>query len=74
MVPIIYNSGMSDFKLTAPFSLSGDQGSAVAALSAGVNSGQRSQVLLGVTGSGKTFTIANVIAKTQRALRLKSVL
>ena len=55
---------MSDFKLTAPFSLSGDQGSAVATLSAGVNSGQRSQVLLGVTGSGKTFTIANVIAKT----------
>lgn len=57
---------MSDFKLTAPFSLSGDQGSAVATLSAGVNSGQRSQVLLGVTGSGKTFTIANVIAKTKR--------
>ena len=44
----------------------GDQPSAIADLVAGVNDGRRSQVLLGVTGSGKTFTMANVIAKLGR--------
>ena len=50
------------FKLTAPYSPSGDQGEAIKELVAGLNEGRRTQVLLGVTGSGKTFTMANVIA------------
>ena len=44
----------------------GDQPTAISELVAGVNDGRRSQVLLGVTGSGKTFTMANVIAKVQK--------
>ncbi len=51
------------FKLTAPYSPSGDQGEAIKELVSGLNEGRRTQVLLGVTGSGKTFTMANVIAK-----------
>ena len=51
------------FKLTAPYSPSGDQGEAIKELVAGLNEGRRTQVLLGVTGSGKTFTMANVIAR-----------
>jgi len=53
----------SPFRLEAPFSLRGDQPQAVEKLVAGVKAGKRFQVLLGVTGSGKTFTIANVIAR-----------
>ena len=45
------------FKLTAPYSPSGDQGEAIKELVAGLNEGRRTQVLLGVTGSGKTFTM-----------------
>lgn len=51
------------FKLTAPYSPSGDQGEAIEELTAGIKEGKRTQVLLGVTGSGKTFTMANVIAR-----------
>ncbi|MEN8198882.1 MAG: excinuclease ABC subunit UvrB [Thermodesulfobacteriota bacterium] len=54
------------FQLIAPFSASGDQPEAIAKLARGVESGARSQVLLGVTGSGKTFTMASVIEKVQR--------
>lgn len=54
------------FKLTAPFEASGDQPEAIAAIVRGIESGAKSQVLLGVTGSGKTFTMASVIAKVQR--------
>ncbi|MBU0961783.1 MAG: DEAD/DEAH box helicase family protein, partial [Proteobacteria bacterium] len=53
-------------ELIAPYSASGDQPDAIAALTRGVDSGARSQVLLGVTGSGKTFTMASLIAKVQR--------
>lgn len=53
---------MSDFKLTSPYSPTGDQPEAIRQLTEGVRSGEPAQVLLGVTGSGKTFTIANVIA------------
>jgi excinuclease ABC subunit B len=53
-------------ELIAPYSASGDQPDAIAALTRGVESGARSQVLLGVTGSGKTFTMASLIAKVQR--------
>jgi excinuclease ABC subunit B len=57
---------MAPFKLNAPFEPTGDQPQAIEKLYAGVVAGKRSQVLLGVTGSGKTFTMANVIAKWGR--------
>jgi excinuclease ABC subunit B len=52
-----------DFKLAAPFQPTGDQPEAIDGLVAGVHSGKRHQVLLGATGTGKTFTIANLIAQ-----------
>ena len=57
---------MSAFKLDSPFSPTGDQPEAIRQLVEGVNDGNPHQVLLGVTGSGKTFSMANVIAETQR--------
>ena len=54
------------FELIAPYAASGDQPEAIATLARGIESGVRSQVLLGVTGSGKTFTMASVIEKVQR--------
>jgi len=54
---------MPIFKLKAPFSPTGDQPQAIAKLTAGLKKGLKYQTLLGVTGSGKTFTMANVIAK-----------
>lgn len=60
---------MSDkhlFKLHTDYEPRGDQPQAINKLSAGVIQGRKSQVLLGITGSGKTFTMANVIAKVQR--------
>jgi excinuclease ABC subunit B len=57
---------MSEFTLRADYSLTGDQPQAVDALAEGVLRGDRYQTLLGVTGSGKTFTMANVIARVQR--------
>ncbi len=54
------------FTLTSPFSPAGDQPAAIAALTEGIQKGERNQVLLGVTGSGKTFTMAHVIANMQR--------
>ena len=57
---------MSTFTLKADFIPRGDQPNAIAELVAGVERGDRHQVLLGVTGSGKTFTMANVIAATGR--------
>lgn len=57
---------MSDFKLTSPYQPTGDQPEAIRELTEGLQRGDQSQVLLGVTGSGKTFTMANVIAKMNR--------
>jgi excinuclease ABC subunit B len=54
------------FELTAPFEPAGDQPQAIAALTEGLRAGRKEQVLLGVTGSGKTFTMANVIQNVQR--------
>ncbi len=54
------------FQLESQFSPSGDQPSAIQALVDGVNAGEKFQTLLGVTGSGKTFTLANVIKQTKR--------
>ena len=56
----------SHFHLHSEFSPAGDQPAAIAALAAGLAANQRYQTLLGVTGSGKTFTIANLIAKANR--------
>lgn len=58
------------FILHSPFKPSGDQPSAIAKLTEGLNDGLAHQTLLGVTGSGKTFTIANVIAKLNRPAML----
>ena len=54
------------FQLKSTYTPSGDQPSAIAQLTEGVLSGDRCQTLLGVTGSGKTFTIANLIQNIQR--------
>ncbi len=54
------------FDLATPYAPCGDQQHAIDALAAGVAAGQKAQVLLGVTGSGKTFTMANVIAKANK--------
>ena len=54
------------FKLHAPWPPSGDQPQAIAALLDGLKCNERVSTLLGVTGSGKTFTVANVIAKYNR--------
>ncbi len=54
------------FVLKAPFSMTGDQPEAVAKLVQGIREGKRHQTLLGVTGSGKTFTMANVIEQVQK--------
>ncbi len=53
------------FKLAAPFPPSGDQPEAIKALTAGIKAGKPSQVLLGVTGSGKTFSMANIVQNVQ---------
>jgi excinuclease ABC subunit B len=55
-----------NFKLTSDYQPTGDQPKAIKELVKGVNAGDSAQVLLGVTGSGKTFTIANLIQETQR--------
>lgn len=55
-----------DFKLSSPFEPMGDQPKAIEQLAAGVQAGEPSQVLLGATGTGKTFTVANLIEKVQK--------
>ena len=57
---------MDQFVLKAPYSASGDQPQAIEALANGVKAGLKDQILLGVTGSGKTFTMASVIEKVQK--------
>ncbi len=55
-----------EFKINSPFQPAGDQPSAITGLLEGINDGEAGMTLLGVTGSGKTFTIANVIQQLQR--------
>ena len=57
---------MTEFKLVSDYKPTGDQPSAIKTLSDGVLKGEKNQILLGVTGSGKTFTMANIIEKVQR--------
>ena len=58
-----YNGTMNTFHLTSKYQPTGDQPTAIAKLVDGLDAGEREQTLLGVTGSGKTFTMANIIAK-----------
>ena len=57
---------MTLFQINSPYEPAGDQPRAIAALTEGVLAGERDQVLLGVTGSGKTYTMAKVIANCDR--------
>ena len=57
---------MKGFKLTSNYKPTGDQPEAIKQLTEGILNGEKSQVLLGVTGSGKTFTVANVIANVNK--------
>jgi excinuclease ABC subunit B len=63
VLPYLYRM---QFRLHAPFPPAGDQPTAIGQLVEGVNRNEKYQILLGVTGSGKTFTVANVIERTQR--------
>ena len=57
---------MPDFKLVSPFSPMGDQITAIEQLLDGIKAGKKEQVLLGGTGTGKTFTVSNVIAAAKK--------
>jgi excinuclease UvrABC helicase subunit UvrB len=57
---------MAEFKIVSDYKMCGDQPEAVEKLVQGLNRGYRHQTLLGVTGSGKTFTMANIIERVQR--------
>lgn len=63
---MLYYLGMANFLLRSAYKPSGDQPAAIEALVKNINSGEKANVLLGVTGSGKTFTMANVIEATGR--------
>src|SRR3984957_9881882 len=63
---------MADFQLVAPYQPAGDQPQAIEQLVEGLRRGQKHQTLLGVTGSGKTFTMANVIARQNRPALIMS--
>ena len=54
------------FELSSQYKPTGDQPQAIEQLVAGINAGEKAQTLLGVTGSGKTFTMANVIAQIEK--------
>lgn len=57
---------LGEFKINSKFKPTGDQPQAIDSLVDGINRGEKGQILLGVTGSGKTFTMANIIERTQR--------
>ena len=57
---------MDKFELVSPYMPTGDQPEAIEKLTEGIQNGLKEQVLLGVTGSGKTFTMANIIANVNR--------
>jgi len=66
VVQLKVNKSQKDFKINSPFEPAGDQPTAIKKLTQGFEAGLKSQTLLGVTGSGKTFTIANVIQNVQK--------
>ena len=55
-----------DFEIVSPYQPTGDQPKAIQTMSDSINSGNKFQTLLGVTGSGKTFTMANIIKETKK--------
>ena len=57
---------MPDFKIVSDYKLMGDQPQAVEKIADGILQGKRAQTLMGVTGSGKTFTMANIIERVQK--------
>ena len=57
---------MEKFKIVSKFSPTGDQPEAIDSITKGIENGEKFQTLLGVTGSGKTFTMANIIEKVQK--------
>jgi excinuclease ABC subunit B len=57
---------MPPFKVVSPYEPGGDQPAAIAKLAAGIQAGQKAQTLLGVTGSGKTYTIAKTIERVKK--------
>ncbi|HEX5549045.1 MAG TPA: DEAD/DEAH box helicase family protein, partial [Ktedonobacterales bacterium] len=57
---------MTDFQVVAPFQPTGDQPEAIIALEDSLRAGNRYQTLLGVTGSGKTFTVAEVVERVEK--------
>ena len=65
-MPLLAPNARGEFKLVADYKPTGDQPDAIEQLVAGTERGDRYQTLLGVTGSGKTFTIANLVARTGR--------
>ena len=65
MPEMVYFSIMRPFEVVSPFAPAGDQGEAIAALAAGIRAGDKYQALQGVTGSGKTFTMAKIIEAVQ---------
>src|SRR5687767_7651263 len=65
-VPAGYFQREGRFELAADYSPAGDQPQAIEALVRGLEAGMKNQTLLGATGTGKTFTLANVIARVQR--------
>ena len=60
-----------EFKLKSKYKPTGDQPAAIDELVNSIESGNREQTLLGVTGSGKTFTMANIIERSRRKIRIK---
>ena len=67
MIPLYQKpelTGAADFKLHSEFAPAGDQPQAIAELVKGINEGLKNQVLLGITGSGKTYTMAQIIRQT----------
>ena len=63
---LVVNGSDGGFRLQSTFKPTGDQPKAIDALTRGVLEGERNQTLLGVTGSGKTFSVANVVERVQR--------
>ena len=57
---------MPEFKVVSDYKLMGDQPQAVEKIAQGIKDGKRAQTLMGVTGSGKTFTMANIIERVQK--------
>ena len=60
---LVYSKEVNKFHLVSKYQPTGDQPRAIAQLTAGLEKGEREQTLVGVTGSGKTFTMANIIAR-----------